>query len=128
MTRFNKQHLDDHGFINPKGWWPQDGEDLTERATKNAQEGGENALKTGLLLHLGAFHGWRAEHGGNIGLTPLLASHDLDHHAEDLLKVEQHLSDRVRAAIDSERKRIAAAIKADIKNAANKSAKKATSL
>ena len=42
-----------------------------------------------MLIHMGAFHGWTVvKDGGNIGLTPLLAEHDVWHGADDVLGAE----------------------------------------
>ena len=60
----------------------------------------DDILRDGLILHLGAFHGWTvAEHGVALGLVPMLARHDRDHQATDVFAVESDLNPRIVEAI-----------------------------
>ena len=60
----------------------------------------DDILRDGLILHLGAFHGWTVvEHGVALGLAPMLARHDRDHQATDVFAVESYLDPRIVEAI-----------------------------
>ena len=56
-----------------------------------------------LILHLGSFHGWTVVDDGPIlGLAPMLARHDRDHHSQDVLAVETSLDPQILEAIRTE--------------------------
>ena len=60
----------------------------------------DDILRDTLILHLGGFHGWTvAENGMALGLAPMLAKHDRDHRADDVLGVEGRLDPWIVEAV-----------------------------
>jgi hypothetical protein len=63
-------------------------------------EARDDILRDTLILHLGGLHGWTvAENGSVLGLAPMLAKHDREHRAHDVLGVESCLDPRIIEAV-----------------------------